>query len=138
LKDVQFITGGKNGAEEEIKKRTNGKGADVVIIACSVGAAQAEGLRSLAKCGRISLFGGLPKESSGFLDSNLIHYGELGVFGVHASTPAQNKIAMELIHSGKIDMRKYISKRYPLSGIAAAFKEAADGSILKAIIYMEG
>lgn len=133
---VRFVPGGGKGAAEEITALTGGKGADAAIIACSVGAAQAEGLRSLAKCGRISLFGGLPGESTGFLDSNLIHYRELGVFGVHASTPAQNRAAMELIRDGKFDAAKYITRRCPLSEVERAFQEAAEGSILKAVIVM--
>lgn len=137
LGGVRFISGGTNAADD-IRAGTGGKGADVAIIACSVGAAQASGLRSLAKGGRISLFGGLPGESAGFLDSNLIHYGELGVFGVHASTPAQNRTAMELLHGGRIDGAKYVSRRYPLKDVERAFREAAEGSILKAVICMDG
>ncbi|MDR1618275.1 MAG: alcohol dehydrogenase catalytic domain-containing protein [Treponema sp.] len=137
LKDITFVTGGKEGAAGEIIRLTGGKGADVAIIACSVGAAQSDGLQSLAKCGRLSLFGGLPGDGLGFLDSNLIHYHEIGVFGVHASTPAQNRTAMELLYSGKIDAGKFISKRYPLSEIETAFKEAAEGSVLKAVIVMD-
>ncbi|MDR0720754.1 MAG: alcohol dehydrogenase catalytic domain-containing protein [Treponema sp.] len=137
LTDVTFVTGGKEGAAGEIIRLTGGKGADVAIIACSVGSAQSDGLRSLAKCGRLSLFGGLPGDGLGFLDSNRIHYYEIGVFGVHASTPAQNKTAMELLYSGKFDAGKFISKRYPISKIETAFKEVAEGSILKAVIVMD-
>jgi L-iditol 2-dehydrogenase len=137
LHDITFVTGGKEGAAGEIIRLTGGKGADVAIIACSVGSAQSDGLQALSKCGRLSLFGGLPGDGFGFLDSNRIHYYEIGVFGVHASTPAQNKTAMELLHSGKIDAGKFISKRYPLSEIGTAFKEAAEGSILKAVIVMD-
>jgi L-iditol 2-dehydrogenase len=137
LNDTTFVAGGEKGAAEEIICLTGGKGADVAIIACSAGSAQRDGLLSLAKCGRLSLFGGLPGDGFGFLDSNRIHYYEIGVFGVHASTPAQNKTAMELLHSGKINAGKFISKRYPLSEIETAFKEAAEGSILKAVIVMD-
>jgi L-iditol 2-dehydrogenase len=136
LKGVQFISGGDT-VVQDIRARTGGKGADVAIIACSVGAAQSNGLHSLAKGGRISLFGGLPGDSAGFLDSNLIHYRELGVFGVHASTPAQNRTAMEIFHSGRIDGTKYISRRYPLGDVERAFRDAAEGVILKAVVCMD-
>ena len=112
---------------------TGGEGVDVVIVACSVGPAQKEGMSLLAKCGRISLFGGLPGESSGFIDSNLIHYRELSVYGVHASTPDQNKKAMSLIRDGVIDVSKYID-RYPLEQVEEAFRAAAAGEIIKAVI----
>lgn len=133
LPDVHFINSSEKNLREEIMKYTGGKGADVVIVACSVGAAQKEGMSLLAKCGRISLFGGLPGESSGFIDSNLIHYRELSVYGVHASTPAQNKKAMSLIRDGVIQVDKYID-RYSLKDVEKAFQAAASGEIIKAVI----
>lgn len=134
LKEVIFLNPKETDVFEEVKSQTGGKGADVAIIACSVGSAQADGMKMLAKCGRISLFGGLPGESTGFIDSNLIHYKEIGVFGVHASTAKQNREAMEMIRSGNIDAGKYITKCYPLEEIEDAFREINTGSIMKAVI----
>lgn len=134
LPDVSFVNSSRQSLSEEVRKLTNGKGVDAAIVACSVGAAQREGLSLLAKCGRISLFGGLPGDSAGFLDSNLIHYRELSVFGVHASTPAQNIEAMSLIHRGVLDMKKYIDRRFPLKDVEQAFQEAASGKIMKAVM----
>ena len=50
-------TTGRRGAS------TDGRGADVVITAAASGAAQEQGLQMLARRGRLSLFGGLPKTS---------------------------------------------------------------------------
>jgi len=133
LSFVTFINGSECDVVEEVLSKTDGYGADVVIVACSSGVAQTNGLNMLAKCGRISLFGGLPGDGVG-LDSNLIHYRELGVFGVHASTPAQNKQSMDMIISGKISAAKYITKKYSLTDIETAFQEAASGKVLKAVI----
>ena len=133
LPDVHFINSSEKNLKEEIMKHTGGKGVDVAIVACSVGPAQKEGMSLLAKCGRISLFGGLPGESIGFVDSNLIHYRELSVYGVHASTPAQNKKAMALIRDGVINVDKYID-RFALEDVEKAFEAAASGEIIKAVI----
>lgn len=137
LPDVIFIDSSVRNLEEAVREITNGRGADVVVVACSVGPAQTDGLRLLAKRGRISLFGGLPGESMGFLDSNLIHYKELSVFGVHASTAAQNKKAMELIHEGVIDANQYITQRYLLEEVEEAFSRAAKGDAMKLVIDSE-
>ena len=133
LPGVCFINSSEKNLRDEIMAATGGEGVDVVIVACSVGPAQKEGMSLLAKCGRISLFGGLPGESTGFIDSNLIHYRELSVYGVHASTPQQNKKAMSLIRDGAIDVSKYID-RYPLEQVEEAFRAAAAGEIIKAVI----
>lgn len=134
LPQAHFIHSPTLNLDEEVKKLTGGKGADVVVVACSVGQAQADAMKLLAKRGRISLFGGLPGESSGFLDSNLIHYRELSVYGVHASTAAQNREAMELIRRGVIHGEKYMTGRYPLEEIEEAFCMAARGETMKVVL----
>jgi L-iditol 2-dehydrogenase len=119
---------------EEVKRLTDKKGVDVAITACSSGKAQIDALNITAKRGRVSLFGGLPGESQGFLDSNLIHYKELSVYGVHASTPAQNRLVLEWIAQGKLTVNKYISKIFALQNIEEAFHALQHENIMKAII----
>jgi L-iditol 2-dehydrogenase len=137
IPSIYGITDGDD-IEESVGKITEGRGADVVIAACSVGAAQADAQKIIAKRGRISLFGGLPGEGKGFIDSNLVHYKELGVFGVHASTAAQNKKVLEWLAEGKIDTGKYIAGRYPLHNIMEAFRDIDEKGIMKAVITGEG
>jgi L-iditol 2-dehydrogenase len=133
IPEVYGITG-----DEDIVKKvfeiTEGRGVDVAIVACSVGPAQQTAQEIIAKRGRISLFGGLPGESKGFIDSNVIHYKEVGVYGVHASTGAQNRRAIGHITDGNIDTSKYVSDKYPLSDILKAFEDIRDKGIMKAII----
>ncbi len=136
LPKVIGICSGTENLKDKVMEITEGKGADVVIVACSVGSAQAEGMSLLARRGRISLFGGLPGESKGFIDSNLIHYKELSVYGVHASTPEQNKKAMEYIREGIIDAKQLVSAVYPLKDIEDAFTEAEKGQVMKVVITM--
>jgi L-iditol 2-dehydrogenase len=135
LDRVHFLNPKKTDIFNEIMKKTDGNGVDVAIIACSSGSAQQEGLKLLAKHGRISLFGGLPGESNGFIDSNLVHYKEISVFGAHASTPEQNKQAMEMIRNGVINAKSYTSNRYPLHEINQAFEDVNARKILKATIF---
>ena len=136
IPSVYGITG--NDVEASVRKITDGRGADVVIVACSVGAAQEDAQKIIAKRGRISLFGGLPGEGKGFIDSNIIHYKELGVFGAHASTAVQNRKALEWLAEGKIDTGKYIAGKYPLHNIMEAFKDLDEKGIMKAVIVDEG
>ena len=121
-------------APEKVVSMTGGNGADVAIVACSSGPAQTSALSMLGKRGRLSLFGGLVGEPVGFLDSNLIHYKEISVFGVHASTPGQNRQAIDLIREGKINVDKYITRRYALQDIEQAFADINAGEVLKAIV----
>jgi len=132
--DVKLIDPVRENTREAVTAMFGGKGADAVIVACSVGSAQAQGLELLEKHGRISLFGGVPGDGNGFIDSNLIHYKELSVYGAHASTPEQNRQAMELIVSGAIQAEKYITGRYPLTELEKVFEKCSAGEIMKAVI----
>lgn len=131
---ASLIVSSKVDLHSEVKKLTEGRGADVLITACPVGQAQTDAVALSAKRGRISLFGGLAKETLGFLDSNAIHYKELSLHGVHASTPLQNRNVMEWIAAGKLDVRKYITKVYPLGDIEQAFRDLQSQLVFKAVV----
>jgi L-iditol 2-dehydrogenase len=134
IPNITIINPKEVDTDDEIAKITEGKGVDVAIVACSAGAAQESAIKIAGKHARISLFGGLPNNSKGFIDSNSIHYKELSVFGVHASTSEQNRAALELIASGKINVKKYITVVAPLKDIENTFQSIKSGNILKAII----
>lgn len=114
---------------------TDGRGADVVITAAASGEAQEHGLRMLARQGRLSLFGGLPKDRPTItVDSNLVHYRELTIVGVNGSSPAQNKRALELIASGEVPVSDLITHRLPLDGVLDAIEIVARGEGIKVTI----
>lgn len=118
----------------EISRITGGRGANVVIAALSVPSVHTEAQIIAAKMGRISLFGGIAGESKGFIDSNLIHYKELSVHGVHATTPAMMKKIMEYVAEGKLDLEKYVSAVCRLEHIEEGFTAIRDQNALKILV----
>ncbi len=134
LPQVTTINTMKNDVMQFIQEFTSGRGADVIITAAPSGAAQASALAIAATRARISLFGGLPGEGAGFLNSNTIHYKELSLFGSHASTVAQNKQVLSWISSGKIDLHKYVSASFPLEKIEDAFESLKSEKMVKVLI----
>ncbi len=114
---------------------TGGRGADVVITAAASGAAQEQGLHMLARRGRLSLFGGLPKDAPNItVDANLVHYRELTLVGVNGSTPAHNKQALELIASGAVPVADLITHRLPLDQVLEGIEIVARGDAIKVTI----
>ncbi|HNS31468.1 MAG TPA: zinc-dependent dehydrogenase [bacterium] len=129
----------KTSLKEEVLKLTGGYGADVVITACPSKQAQAEGLEILGSKGRISLFGGLPKDNSVIsIDSNIIHYKELSVFGAFASNRRDYVKAAELIASHKIEAGKFISTILPLEKINEGISMVKNGEVLKCVMDIGG
>lgn len=114
---------------------TGGRGADVVITAAASGTAQEQGLRMLARRGRLSLFGGLPKDAPDItVDANLVHYRELTIVGVNGSSPAQNRRALDLIATGAVPVSDLITHRLPLSSALDAIEIVARGAAIKVTI----
>ncbi len=120
---------------EEVRKLTAGRGADVVITATSVPSVHEEAQKAAAKRGRISLFGGLPGDGKGYLDSNLIHYKELQIFGVHATTPRYMKDIMKIMEDGELDAQKYIEKTVALEDVEKGFCSIRDDNTMKVVIH---
>lgn len=121
------------GYMELVKNIVGTDGVDIVITACPAGITHKQGVELLSNNGRISLFGGLPGDNNYHIDSNLIHYKELGVFGAHASTVKQNEQALELIERGKLNVEKYISK-FAFDDIEKAFESLISEDVEKAIV----
>jgi len=126
-------------AVEEIRRMTGGFGANVVITACPVKQAQIDGLAMLGSRGRISFFGGLPKDDSIVpLDTNLIHYKELGVFGAFASNRRDFEEAARLIAEGGFGADKFITSVVPLERISEGIELVRRGEALKCVVEVAG
>lgn len=128
-----------NGAEKdpvaEVERLTGGEGIDVIITATPAGRNHEQALSMAAVRGRISLFGGLPKDDSVIrFDSNIVHYRELSVFGVFASARADYEAALELVVSGRVDSGRFISHRLPLEKIGEALKLIQSGRAVKVVL----
>lgn len=129
------IAAGDIDPVEAVLQATDGRGADVVITAAASGAAQEQGLRMLARRGRLSLFGGLAKDASTItIDANLVHYRELSIVGVNGSSPEQNRRALALIASGAVPVLDLITHRLPLDRLLDAIDIVARGEAIKVTI----
>jgi len=118
-----------------VREMTGGMGADVVVVACGVNAAQEQALAMAAKRGRVSLFAGLPKDNPYIkFDANFVHYNEISVYGAFASARVQFEKAMKLLASGKIDASKFITHKFPLEKIVEGIETAKKGEGLKVVI----
>lgn len=119
---------------EEVKRITGGRGANVVITALSVPSVHTEAQQIAAKMGKISLFGGIAGEGKGYLDSNLIHYKELSMHGVHATTAGMMKEIMKYVSEGKLNLEKYVSDVYELKDIDQGFLAIRDRNAMKVLV----
>jgi L-iditol 2-dehydrogenase len=128
-----------NGAKEDVGKRvfeeTDGVGASVVVVAAPSAQAQAQALTLAAKQGRISFFGGLPKDNPmATINANLLHYRELCIVGAYGSKPRHNRLALALLVAGKFSTSTLIGMVVPLERIEEGIEAMAKGRVLKVVV----
>ncbi len=120
---------------EAVLELTGGRGADVAITAAASGKAQEQAVRMMARQGRISFFGGLPKDDPVIaLDSNLVHYRELMIVGANGSSPEHNKRALRLIADGDVPVADLITHRLPLEQALDGIGIVSRGEAIKVTI----
>ena len=119
----------------EVMRLTGGRGVDVIITAAGSGKAQEDALQMAALRGRISLFGGLPKDKPTItFDSNVVHYRELTVVGANGSSPAQNRRALQYIASGEVPVKDLITHRMTLDQFVEGVEAVIGGTAIKVTI----
>jgi L-iditol 2-dehydrogenase len=120
---------------QQILDLTNGNGVSVAITACSVGVAQEQAVAMAAIQGRVCFFGGLPKDKPTInLNSNTVHYKELSLFGAFASAGYQYSQALNLLATGQIDGKKFITHKFPLEQVVEGIQTSMRGEALKVAI----
>ncbi|MFC5402061.1 alcohol dehydrogenase catalytic domain-containing protein [Cohnella soli] len=131
-----YICSGEENAVERVLEETGGLGADVVITCNPSPESQVDAIHMAKNRARVNFFGGLPKDKSLVtLDTNIIHYKELFVHGAHGSLPRHHQQAVELINNGIIDMKKFITHRFPLEQIEEAIRTAESHAGLRVIVH---
>jgi L-iditol 2-dehydrogenase len=108
--------------ETGIAAITDGRGADVVIVACSSIEAQEQAFSLAGSGSRVNFFGGLPPNLANIsLDSNAIHYREVSVQGSHGTTPYDVGQALDMLASKTLEVSDLITHTLPLDSIEEAF-----------------
>lgn len=121
--------------EHEIKNVTEDQGPTVIITAAPAGSTQEQAVRMVRPGGRISFFGGLPKDKPMIsIDSNLVHYKELILAGANGSSPEHNRRALELMASGKLPIKDLLTHTVTLDNVQDAIDLVLSGDAIKVVV----
>lgn len=135
VKPDGVVCASETDAVESVLQLTEGRGADVIITAAASGKAQEQALLMVAPGGRISFFGGLPKDKPVIaLDSNIVHYKELMIRGANGSSPDHNKRALAMIADGSVNVLELITHRLPLDKVLDGIGIVSRGEGIKVTI----
>ena len=146
LVDERLAAAGKLGAKpglnperedslQAVRQLTEGRGADVAIVAVGNTAAITQAMKLVRGGGTVILFAGCPPLSLLSLDPNVIYHSEVNLRGSYSSTPEEQRIALELMKTGKLKVKELISHRFTLERLGEAVTLArATRGVLKIII----
>lgn len=128
----EYICSGKTDAVKEIMALTNGLGANVVIVTAGSAEAELMGLNMASKMGKVCFFAGLPKDNPNVnIDSNLMHYRQIAIYGTFSSAPRHNALALEMIRSGKVAAKDILTHAVTLDKIVDGMALVKDRAALR-------
>jgi L-iditol 2-dehydrogenase len=135
--DEGIELGEQNTLVAEVKRKTSGRGADVVIEAIGRPEAWEMATKLVRKGGIINFFGGCPSGTKVGIDTDLLHYSEITCKASFHHTPTHIRRSLELISQGVIDARHMVNHEEPLAQLPNVLRDLAyrrNGQIKTAII----
>jgi L-iditol 2-dehydrogenase len=121
---------------EEVKARTHGRGADLVIVAASAPGIVEQAVRCSRPGSRILLFSQTSDKERIEVSGADICKDERTLFGCYSASVDLQKESAELVFSGALPVQELISHRLPLNQIRKGFELALhpDEGSLKIIV----
>jgi len=138
LPSARFIATEEENLVDVVMRETDGEGVDLAITTSGTVQAHEDAIRMVRHRGFVNLFGGLKNQPKLELDSNLIHYRECFVMGSHGSLPRHHRTAVNLIASGAVQARKYITRVFPIDETQEAFAFHESRAGLKILVAPNG
>jgi L-iditol 2-dehydrogenase len=125
----EFVDASRCNIVQRIKELTDDLGADIVICAASSKDVQRDAIEMSAVDADISFFAGISKRDQyNSVNTNLIHYHELHVHGANSSNRRHYLEAVDLVASGKVDVKRFITHKFSLDMIEEAIRTLEDRS----------
>ena len=135
------INASKTDVVEEVKKLTNGEMANCSVATLGIPPVIQSAIDVVGNGGRVVIYGGSPTGTIMNFNPNDIHYTEKHLIGIEGigvgdnRRPERRVQALRHIASGKIDVKRMISKVMPLSQIVEAYELIKNGEALTIVIH---
>jgi L-iditol 2-dehydrogenase len=121
-----------------IKKATDGRGADLIIVTAPNVNAYLAGLELCRRGGTLCIFAPTQHEDFMRLSPNKLFFSEIKLVPSYSTSHIETRTALKLIQAGRIDAKKLITHRFPLTKTAEAFQTAARSKeCLKVVVLNE-
>jgi L-iditol 2-dehydrogenase len=133
----EVIDADQDDPVERVKELTEGRGANVVIVAVGARRAAEQALDMAGIGGTVNFFAGTYPSIEIPFDPNLVHYKQLALTGSHDFTPAHFRTALRFIQIGTVRVSPLISHELTLNETKQGFDIVAERRGLKVIINVK-
>ncbi len=133
---ADYTFNAKDFGSDAVKNINEGFLADIVILSTGADSAILQGLKSVRRGGTVLFFGAADEGAKLPLSINEIFWRtEVTLLSSYAGSILDHRTALELIRSGRINVKDMITDRFPLEDIAKGFELTAKAKdSLKVII----
>jgi L-iditol 2-dehydrogenase len=126
----------KDSLADATKARTDGLGADAVVVTPGLAEAMEGSLDAVRAQGVVTLFGGFPPGTQVSLDPNIVHNKEIRLTGSQNASLQQYKQVLHLLpQMPEID--EVSTHRFPLAQATQSYEVRLRGEGLKSMVIME-
>ncbi|MCJ7634695.1 zinc-binding dehydrogenase [Candidatus Bathyarchaeota archaeon] len=122
------INPAKENVVEAVKKLNHGQLADCSVATLGISPVIQQAIDVTRNCARVVVFGGTPAGITMQFNPNDVHYSEKMLIGVEGTGvppnihPEMRSYALKHIASGKINVKKLITRVMPMTDIVKAYK----------------
>ncbi len=120
---------------DTVKERTNGLGADAVVVSAGLVDVVGESLAAARAQGVVTLFAGFPPGSSVSFDPNLVHNKEIRLTGTQNASIEQYQHVLDLLpQMPQVD--EITTHRFPLADATKSYEVRLRNEGLKSMVVM--
>ena len=120
------------------KAETDGRGVDVTVVTAPSLEAYQDGLSVCRKGGKICFFASTETGEYLRLSPKELFFSEIQIIPSYSTSHLETRAALELLKSGKLNVKGLITHRFKLVDTAEAFKTALESKeSLKVIVFNE-
>ena len=131
---VESIRSDDDTLFQTVLDSTEQRGVDIVIIATGNLQALTQAIEIVRKGGTIVMFGVPNKDDRIEIDMSVVYSKEISIVTTYAASDIDTKNALDLISSGKVDVKSLITHKYSLIDSQKAFEHAKSGEEAMKII----
>lgn len=122
-----------------VKKATDGRGADIVVVTAPNVNAYLVGIELCRKGGTLCIFAPTQPEDFMRISPNKLFFSEIRLVPSYSTSHVETRTALEFINTKRIEVKELITHRFPLGKTAEALQTAArNKECIKVMVSNEG